>query len=506
MRMVSALAPAALRAALSVGAAAAACATMWWIAVWVGAGSSTAVLATVIALTLSRRTFGSRGEFARSSAALPAVGLVAAGVGWLLVAVPVAGAVAFVLGMSIPIWMRRFGERASRLGTLITLPFVAMLVAPGAAPKTGDPWLDLALLVAASVVAIAWVALSRELGMLLGVVSAASPPAPPARAEGLQKAERARPADGSVRTPLPASTRMALQMAAALSAAFVVGWLAFPEHAMWTVLTAFIVCSGNRGRGDVVYKSGQRVAGALAGTVVAVALSFVVEPTGFGAVVVIFAALFVGSWLRDVSYAFWALTITLVLTLLQGVLGTTPAAPASLGWMLAERMLAIVVGALIGIAASWFILPVRSSDVVRRRLADALLALTGVLAPSSDDPDAPSRAERIAAFRAAIDRLEQLAPTQSAHRMLRRGLGRATAHPSRPAHPIDCIRVAASLPAALDSPAPRSRAGVGAALRDARRSLAAPADFDRIHTALVALRAQLDPPSPLPGGNGAGSL
>jgi uncharacterized membrane protein YccC len=48
---------------------------------------------------------------------------------------------------------------------------------------------------------------------------------------------------------------MAIQLAVALTAAFLLGWLLFPEHAMWVVLTAFLVCSGNRGRGDVVHKS-----------------------------------------------------------------------------------------------------------------------------------------------------------------------------------------------------------------------------------------------------------
>jgi uncharacterized membrane protein YccC len=37
---------------------------------------------------------------------------------------------------------------------------------------------------------------------------------------------------------------MALQMAVALSAAFAAGFLVFPDHWGWCVLTAFIVCSG----------------------------------------------------------------------------------------------------------------------------------------------------------------------------------------------------------------------------------------------------------------------
>lgn len=473
-----------LSALITVAAAAGACATMWWIAVAAGGGFGTAVLATVVALTLSRRTFASRAEFARSSALLPAIGLVAAGVGWLLVAVPPVGAVAFVAGMSVPIWMRRFGDRVARLGALLTLPFTAILVAPGAVVQTGRWWLDLLLLVGASVVAIVWVAMAREVGVLAGVVTAPDAPAPPAtQAPPARQAAPAR----MPRRRLPASTRMALQMAVALAAAFVAGWLLFPDHAMWTVLTAFIVCSGNRGRGDVLYKSALRVAGALAGTAAAVALSFVVEPTGLFAVVVIFVALFVGTWLRTYSYAFWALAVTLAVALLQGLLGVTPTG-ASLGAVLGERILAIVTGAVLGIAASWFVLPVRSEDVARKRFSEMLVALGAVLSPG--DPALPV-AMRVAAFRASIGRVEQLAPAHRAHRMV---VGKRTARV------IDCIEAARELPAALDArlasrstgPAdPEAATRLRVAIGQARRSLAAPTDFAVVHAALLTLSAEL---------------
>ncbi len=43
-------------------------------------------------------------------------------------------------------------------------------------------------------------------------------------------------------------------------------------------LTAFIVCSGNRGRGDVAHRAAMRLAGAGAGTLAATALSGVFTP------------------------------------------------------------------------------------------------------------------------------------------------------------------------------------------------------------------------------------
>lgn len=505
-----------LAALVTTAAAAGACATMWLLAGLLGGGPSSAVLATVVALSLARRSFASRAEFARSAALLPAIGLAAALVGWLLVTVPPAGAAVFVAGMSLPIWLRRFGPRAARLGALIALPLTAMLVVP-VAPAAGAPWwVDAVLVVVAGVVAVVWVAVAREVllagrlavgaggrgageregaGGRVATPAAASAPTPPASAE---PARRTRPTRAPRR--LPASTRMALQMAVALAVAFVVGWLGFPGHGMWVVLTAFIVCSGNRGRGDVVHKSALRVVGALVGTVGAVGVAFVVVPGGFGGVVVIFVALFAGTWLRTYSYAFWALAVTLVLAMLQGMLGTVPGGGALEAGMLGERMLAIVVGAVIGVAVSWFLLPVRSSDVLRKRLAELLAGLGGVLAA-----EAGERAARVAEFRVAAARVEELAPAHRARRLVG---GR------RRVRAIDCIEAAGEVAAALEGrlAAARARARAQAqgreeagegrastsspalrpALRDARQSLAAPADFSRIRTALLALADALD--------------
>lgn len=466
-------------ALIVTAAASGACATMWWLGLALGAGGSACVLATVVALSLGRRSFASRREFVRSAALLPVVGLAAALVGWLLVTVPPLGAALFVAGMSIPIWMRRFGSRAARRAGLIALPLTAVLVAP-VAPGPGVPaWLTVVLVLLAGIVAVLWVALGREIVRLIpGGRPAQEAPAapPPARTSGTGRR-------------LPASTRMALQMAVALTTAFAVGWLLFPDHAMWVVLTAFLVCSGNRGRADVLHKSALRVIGALAGTIGAVAVvSVAPNAAGIGVVVVIFAALFVGTWLRPVSYAYWAVAVTLVLALLQELTGT--AGIVSTAGVLAERLLAIVVGAALGIAASWFVLPVRSIDVLRRRLSELLVALGGVVAapdPTSPDPSG-TRRDRLAAFHAALARVEQLAP---AHRAARLVAGRR-------ARASDCIEAAIALGPALDdrlsTPSARAGADLRLAIGRTRRSLAAPTDLGRVQEALVALAEELRAP------------
>ncbi|MFF2050400.1 FUSC family protein [Leifsonia sp. NPDC058194] len=485
-----------LAALITTAASAAACATVWFAVGAIAgpaAAGSPAVVATVVALSLARRSVSGRREFARSAAFLPVIGVAAAGVGWLLVAVPALGALLYIAGMSVPIWLRRFGPFAARLGALIALPLTAVLVVPVVPVEPGtsqSPWSAALLTAGAGVVAVLWVAVAREVLGLLRLGSGPDPgpgdPAAPAPGAPIQRTTGPTTSSSASRR-LPASTRMAIQMAVALAAAFVVGWLVFPQHAMWVVLTAFIVNSGNRGRGDVLHKSALRVGGAVAGTVLALGLAAAApSASGFAAVVVVFVALFAGTWLRSYSYAFWALAVTVVLTILQQLFGVSPAAGEA--GLLVERVLAIVVGALLGIAAAWFVLPVRSTDVLRRRLADLLVALGAVLKDDADDTD--ERAARTAAFGAALRRVEELAP---AHRARRRfGGGRI--------QPIDCIDAASALGRAMEARGraaeqlrvpPERREQVRDALRQARASLASPVDLERVRSRLTALVSAL---------------
>ncbi|WP_431896702.1 FUSC family protein [Nonomuraea sp. bgisy101] len=305
---------------------------------------------------------------------LPVTALALAGTGSFMPAV-------FVLAAGVAIWIRRFGPRATKAGTLATLPLITALVVPE--PIASGPWTAVATLIA-----VFWVAVAQVPGGLLGRTPAAA-------------AER-RAGSGI----LP-STRMALQMSVALSVAFAAGHLAFPEHWTWAVLTTFIVCSGSRSRGDVLHKGALRALGAALGTVVASWIAGLFGPRDPWAVVLIFAILAAATWLRPKSYGYWAACITAALSLLYGYIGQ--ADPA----LLRQRLMAIVAGAVIGIAASWLIAPIRTVDVVRRRVADALAALADLL--RGED-----REYHRARFDHAVEQLGLLAGPLKAHRALRR--------------------------------------------------------------------------------------
>ncbi|MBW8482587.1 FUSC family protein [Actinomadura parmotrematis] len=398
------------------------------------------VLATALALTLGRVQ---RGHPSRDRAAalliVPGCAAAAAEVGRLMDRHRATGEALFVLAVAGAVWIRRFGARAGRAGTLATLPFVALLIVPVTVGRGAHPgWWALVALAAAVATGLA-----HRLGERLGV-PAPEPDPPPA-------ATRLRPAP---------STRLAVQMGAGLAAAFAAGHWLFPQHWAWTVLTAYIVAGGNRGRGDVAYKSVQRVLGAAAGTAAATAVAGRLPAGDRTAIVLIFVVLAAALWLRALSYAWWAAGITAALALLYGYFGEAGTA------LLRDRLAAICAGAAVAVAAAWTVLPIRTGDVVRRRLADALAELTGHLTGS---PPPPERDRRD--LEAAFTRLDEAFRPLAA---LRRG---------RPDHPVARLLRCRPELASLHLLPEAERAALRADTVRARRSLrpggAAPEEDDR---------------------------
>jgi fusaric acid resistance family protein len=368
----------------------------------VAPGPGSTVLSVVLCLSLSRsqldRDWRHRLE---AAVALPVVGVAAIVVGILLQRWPWFGAAVFVAAMFLSIWLRKFGANAQRVGSLIALPLVTLLVTPHIEANPVGPVPALLVPVLIALLALFWVSVFHAVARYAGFL----PPQP------IQPASRSAPARENV-PRIAASTRMAIQMALALALSFAIGYLFFGHRWAWIVLTAFIVNSDNRGRLDVAYKSVLRVAGAAAGTIFALLFRQHIGAHDFSNGALILTALFIGVWLRPLGYAWWALFVTIALALLQGF-NDEPA--SGILWLRLEE---IVIGALIGVAAAWWILPLRSTDVLRRRIADALGALSAAL-----DPAIPERTPD--AFIHAMAGMEKLAPAFRASRLARRRMQQA---------------------------------------------------------------------------------
>ncbi|KAA1396034.1 FUSC family protein [Aeromicrobium ginsengisoli] len=419
-------------------------------------GATLTVLSVVLSLTLGRlEGHGSWRSRGVRLATLVVVAIAARYVAEIMFHHDVLGGALLAVGLSAPILLRRLGTVASRLGSLMSLPFVAVLTTPAVAgPADHDAWWAPVI----AVVAYAWVVAATTVAHLLGLLHEA-PPSP------------VRPPTGRV---LDASARMAIQMLVSLSLALLVGHVAFDEHWPWVVITAFVVNSGNRGRGDVLAKSVLRVLGALVGTTAATLIAGRVTPGSHASVVAIFVVLAIGTWLRPRGYAYWAGCVTAVLALLYGYYGTGQDS------QLEVRLLAIVIGGVIAVVVSWFLLPIRTRDVARRRVAGVLAAVQDVVSArlAGDEPD-------VTALRASRRDLELIRPTWHLHSRL----GRAT---TAPAHALDAVLAVADAAAEL-GPAPR-RAPLGQAARDlgsVRRLLRGSDHVTGLTPDLVAIAARL---------------
>ena len=305
------------------------------------AGLHTDALVLAVALTLTlastQRTADTRRRLI-SLVLLPATAAVSIFVGRLLASHYATGAAVYTAGMALAVWIRRYGPAATKAGTLIALPLVALLVVPGPAlpPEAQSGLVTWGWSALIGLMACCSVWLVQALGDRFGPWRASPTPDPPPRRSRLH--------------PRP-STRMALQMAAGITAAFAVGHLLFDDHWPWVVLTAYVAASGNRGRTDVLRKGIERLAGACAGTLLATAVAEA-GVTGHTSVALMFAVLAVALWLRPLNYAYWAAGMTTALSLLLGYFGQNAAS------LLPTRLTAIAAGAILSVASAWWLLPV----------------------------------------------------------------------------------------------------------------------------------------------------
>jgi uncharacterized membrane protein YccC len=176
---------------------------------------------------------------------------------------------------------------------------------------------------------------------------------------------------------LAPQTRLALQLATGLAAAFVLSHLLFPQRWSWSVISAFVITGGARSRGDVAVKAVLRLCGAAAGTVAGTAVAYAARGHPHLAVAVLALVLAAGIYLRELTYAAWAYCVTVVLGLLYGLYGD-----AGLG-VLGERLLGVCVGVACGLSAAFLVVPIRTGALVRRRLAQTLASLDAVIAAAA---------------------------------------------------------------------------------------------------------------------------
>jgi len=434
----------ALRSALiAIAAVLTSFGVMYAICMQSGVNASPAILAAALSVGLMRRPekLGPRALLAKF-VMLPLIALTAGFVGFTLLRLPALGAVLFSGGIALSILLRKYGERGAAIGRVVALPLMSILVVPVRIEGVEGRLVPPLIVIAAGAIAMASTAAVSWFAARVGI--AGEPESPPIPL-----------AQSTTQTKMHIATRMALQMLTALGLAFAIGMGAFPKHWAWIVLTAFIVCSGAVGRGDAIHKGLLRLGGAIGGAFVAGLAAYIVFPNPTAYAVAVFFVLFIGIWLREINYAYWAACATLIFALLQG------SHDAALMPLLGARVVCIVIGALCGVAATWFVYPIRTEQVVRRRVADALTALRGVLAEGTD------HGARLVVIEHHAAELKRVAPPVQLHRKVF-----GAKQPEQ--HPATWIDLMHGLLAQVRKP-DFDRAHVGAGMRKLGAMLKAPA-------------------------------
>ncbi|WP_016880822.1 MULTISPECIES: FUSC family protein [unclassified Rhodococcus (in: high G+C Gram-positive bacteria)] len=162
------------------------------------------------------------------------------------------------------------------------------------------------------------------------------------------------------------STKAAIQVAVATSAATILGELISPDRWYWAVLTAFLVFTGASTRGEILSRAGHRVVGTIAGVLAGVVLSAVVGNNQPLQLLLLVVCVFFAFYLVTVAYALLSFFVTVMLAMLYGLLGTFSIEVLEL------RIYETAAGGLVGIAAAYFIFSTGTRSTMISKIDDYL--------------------------------------------------------------------------------------------------------------------------------------
>lgn len=196
----------------------------------------------------------------------------------------------------------------------------------------------------------------------------------------------AEPDADAERTGLHPSTKAAIQVAVATSAATVLGELISPDRWYWAVLTAFLVFTGVSTRGEILTRAGHRIVGAIAGVAAGVLLASLVGHHPAVQIVLLVLCVFCAFYLVTVAYAWLTFFVTVLLAMLYGLLGDFSVQVLEL------RIAETAAGGLVGIASAYFVFStgtrstfVDKVGVYLDRMAELIEgAVDSVLAPGGE--------------------------------------------------------------------------------------------------------------------------
>ncbi|MEX6508374.1 FUSC family protein [Jiella sp. M17.18] len=169
------------------------------------------------------------------------------------------------------------------------------------------------------------------------------------------------------------AVRTAIQVTLASAIAMTGGIWISERRWFWAILTAFLVFTNTQSRGDAAMRGLARALGTLFGIIVGIGLATAVSGDTYLSIGLIVVFLFAAFYYLQVSYATMTFFITLVVSLLYGLLGQfTPQ-------LLVLRLEETLIGAAAGILVSFSLFSRSTSSVARQSVESFFAALDDLL-------------------------------------------------------------------------------------------------------------------------------
>ncbi|MFD8571099.1 FUSC family protein [Streptomyces sp. NPDC059639] len=382
------------RAVLGIGLAVALCGALGHSLVAAVTGGLAALLAL---FTVTDPTV--RGQ-AVTTALLPAVGLPVLALAALLHDIPLARDLAFLGVVGAGVYARRWGPRGHSLGVFGFMTFFAaqfLHTVPGQLPEL-------------------YAAVLLSLGAAAAVRF------------GVWCYERRLPAPAAVAAPTGGTglrritTRQAVQATVGAGFALAAGQLLSDQRWYWAVGATWWVFVATTSRGETVVRGFRRFLGTVLGIVLGFAVAVPLHHDPVVAAAVIAVSVFGIFYTAHVSYTWMMLAVTVMASMLYGLLGVLDPA------LLALRVSETAVGALGAALAVLLVLPVTTHSVTEAWVERALRCVHACTAEAADrlagrDADP---APRVAELEAVLGRVRlSLAPLVHPLSPLRHRKGRA---------------------------------------------------------------------------------
>ncbi|SER46383.1 FUSC family protein [Rhizobium sp. NFR03] len=174
------------------------------------------------------------------------------------------------------------------------------------------------------------------------------------------------------------AVRTAIQITLASALAMVFGLMLSRERWFWAVLSAFLVFTNTRSRGDTAMRAVQRSIGTLFGIavgLVAASLLQTMTPVLLGLAAI---CVFLAFYLLAISYAAMTFFVSIVLALVYSLIGSLTTE------VLILRLEETVIGSLAGLAVAFLVFPARTETLAGDALQRWCTALRRVLTDAAE--------------------------------------------------------------------------------------------------------------------------